>query len=132
MTKRTIGLPPPVRASAVCIGGPLDGKRYMVSIGDGKAFAPDDAEWKKHGATYRCEYLSIDSFNYHVIIHDGLGTVAAVGRLLEAYGDHGTLKEREAQLREFVKTVSRDVIEYGRYGAGQPTQLAEDAKALLK
>lgn len=38
----------------------------------------------------------------------------------------------DSKLRAFVKRVSRETIEYGHYGAGHPTQLAEDAKALLK
>lgn len=89
MSKRTIGIPSPVKASAVCVGGPLDGKRYLVAIGDGKAFAPDDVNWKIHGEAYRCEYLSVDGFNYHVIIHDSISFLRAVGLLLERYGDRG-------------------------------------------
>lgn len=82
---RTIGLVPQVKARAVVIGGPLDKRAYMVGVSDGKVFQPDDPDWREHGAKYRCEFLSIDGFHYHVIIHEELGITAAVGRLLAAY-----------------------------------------------
>ncbi len=75
----------PVRAKATVIGGPLDGRTFMIGISDGRAACESAKEAQTLREKYRVEFLAVDGVHFHIIIHKDLTFMTAILKLIEGY-----------------------------------------------